>query len=284
MQRFNGRLAVITGGADGIGKALGHALARCAMRVALLDIRQEAAEATAAAIRAEGGDAQAFACDVTLTDSLQAAANAVQAKMGAVALLCANAGVGAAGGPLAARDSTIDWVLSVNQKGVLDTLRAFRPLVHDEGGPRHVMITASSASLVSPAASRLALYGGSKHCTMGMAEAAAVELAEEGIGTTILCPGLINTRIWDGARARPERFGGPRYQPEETGEMWRTRGMDVNWVAEEALAAIDRGDRYCAPVDAHSVDDFEARVAAIRAGFHRWQDRDTARWPDVGSA
>jgi NAD(P)-dependent dehydrogenase (short-subunit alcohol dehydrogenase family) len=281
LDKFSNRVAVITGGADGIGKALGVGLARLGMRVALLDIRADAANEAAKQI---GDAARGYACDVTQKASIEVAAAAVEADFGAVSLLCANAGVGAAGGPLAAKDANIDWVLSVNQKGALDTLRLFRPLMRDADGLRHVLITASSASLVAPAASRLALYAGSKHCTMGIAEAAAVELAEEGIGTTILCPGLINTRIWDGARARPEQFGGPRLLPEETGAMWRNNGMPVEWVIEEAIAAIDRGDRYCAPVDAHSVDDFEARVAAIRAGFHRWQDRDAVRWPEVGTA
>ncbi len=281
MERFRGRVAVITGGADGIGKALAQALVAVGVKVALLDIREDAVKQTATEL---GPLAYPFVCDVTVKASLEAAAAAVDAQLGTVSLICANAGVGAAGGPVSAKESTIDWVLSVNQKGIVDTIRSFRQLMRDENSPRHLLVTASSASLVSPAASRLALYGGSKHCTMGMAEAVAAELREEGIGTTILCPGLINTRIWDGARARPDHFGGPRLMPEETGDMWRAQGMPVEWVAEEALAAIDRGDRYCAPVDAHSVDDFEARVAAIRSGFHRWQDRDVARWPDIGAA
>lgn len=283
MQRFAGRNAVITGGADGIGKALGKAFVAAGLKVALLDIREDAVRAAASELSADGGEVRGYPCDVTLTRSIEAAAACVTADFGGIALLCANAGVGAAGGPLSISERAIDWVLSVNQKGVLDTLRAFFPLMDGEGGPRHVLVTASSASLVSPAASRLALYGASKHCTMGIAEAAAAELAEHGIGTTILCPGLINTRIWDGARARPDRFGGPRLQPEEAGEMWRQHGMDVDWVAECAVAAIDAGDRYCAPVDTHSVEQFEARVAAIRAGLRRWQDRDASRWPGLAT-
>jgi NAD(P)-dependent dehydrogenase (short-subunit alcohol dehydrogenase family) len=280
MDRFLNGVAVITGGADGIGKALGQAFVAAGIKVTLLDIREDAVKQTAADL---GPLARGFVCDVTIKPSIEAAAVAIEAEFGNISILCANAGVGAAGGPLAASDANIDWVLSVNQKAVLDTVRVFRPLMNDEDGPRHLLVTASSTSLVSPAAPMLALYGGSKHCTMGMAEALAAELAADGIGTTILCPGLINTRIWDGARARPDHFGGPRLMPEETGEMWRTKGMPVEWVAEEALAAIDCGDRYCAPVDAHSVNDFEARVAAIRSGFRRWQDRDVARWPEIGS-
>lgn len=281
MERFENRVAVVTGGADGIGKALAARLAAAGMKVALLDIRADAVQQTADQI---GKGARAYHCDVTSLESIEAAAKAVATEMGPVALLCANAGVGAAGGPLTARASAIDWVLSVNQKGVLDSLRAFRPMMSDPTGPRQVLVTASSASLLSPGAAGLALYAGSKHCTMGIAEAAAAELAEDGIATTILCPGLINTRIWDGARARPERFGGPRHAPEESGEYWRNNGMAVEWVAEMAIAAIDRKDRYCAPVDARNVEEFDARVAAIRAGMKLWQDRDTVRWPEAGAA
>ena len=279
MELYNGRVAAVTGGADGIGRALAEALAAAGMAVAILDVRGEAAQETAAAIIAAGGKAQAYVCDVTLYDQLEATAMAVKADLGAVSLLCVNAGVGAAGGMISASPKAIDWVFAVNVRGVIDTLRAFVPRMDDESGPRHVCFTASSASLTSPSGP-LALYAGSKHATIGVAEAAAAELETMGIGCTILCPGLINTRIWDGARARPEHFGGPRFMPEATGDHWRTTGMAVDWVAEEALKAIAANARYCAPIDAHSADDFEMRASAIRAGFALWQDRDRTRWPD----
>ncbi len=146
--------------------------------------------------------------------------------------------------------------------------------------PRAVCITASSASLSSPSAP-LTLYAGSKHATMGVAEAAAAELEAQGIAATILCPGLINTRIWDGARARPDHFGGPRYADDATGEHWRRNGLPVDWVGDVAVRAIAAGQRYCAPVEQAGIDAFEARTAAIRDGIVTWADRDRGRWPDA---
>jgi NAD(P)-dependent dehydrogenase (short-subunit alcohol dehydrogenase family) len=276
MHGYQGRVAVITGGADGIGRALGESLVAAGMRVALLDVRGDAAAQTASEI---GPMAKGYACDVTVKAELDAAARAVSADLGPVAILCANAGVGAGGGMLDASDNAIDWVFAVNLRGLIDSLRAFVPLMTEDDAPRNVCITASSASLSSPSGPTT-LYAGSKHATMGVAEAVAAELALKRIGTTILCPGLINTRIWDGARARPDHFGGPRHAAEETGDHWRQNGMAVDWVGDEAVKAILAGERYCAPLDTIGIDNFENRSAAIRSGIVRWADRDRMRWPD----
>jgi NAD(P)-dependent dehydrogenase (short-subunit alcohol dehydrogenase family) len=277
MDGYADRVAVVTGGADGIGLALGVALSKAGLRVALLDVRGEAAEASAEAL---GNGSRGYRCDVTLEADLTDTAKAVARDMGAVAILCANAGVGAAGGMLTAKQTAIDWVFAVNLHGLIGSLRAFVPLMTDADMPRAVCITASSASLSSPSAP-LTLYAGSKHATMGVAEAAAAELDVLGIATTILCPGLINTRIWDGARARPDHFGGPRHADEASGEHWRANGMPVDWVGEVAVEAIAAGQRYCAPVEQVGIDAFEARTAAIRDGIIAWADRDRSRWPDA---
>lgn len=268
MQRFAGRTAVVTGGADGIGLAMAHALAGVGMRMALLDIRTEAAEAAAAELRGAGGDAIGIGCDISDADSLASAAAAVAGRFGSIALLVANAGVGAAGGLLSASDANLAWVLSVNIHGTIATARQFVPLFDTaDAGPRHLLVTASAASLVPVQGPGLALYAAAKHCTMGIAEGLAAELEPQGIGTTILCPGLINTRIWDGARARPDRFGGARHADEAVGEHWRANGLPAAWVAEAALAAIAAGDRYCAPVEPHIRTLHDDRAAAIRAGM-----------------
>jgi NAD(P)-dependent dehydrogenase (short-subunit alcohol dehydrogenase family) len=276
MDGYAGRVAVVTGGADGIGLALGTALSAAGMRVALLDVRGEAAVASAEAL---GNGTRGYRCDVTLEADLTDTAKAVARDMGPVAILCANAGVGAGGGMMNARQTAIDWVFAVNLHGLIGSLRAFVPLMTEAGLPRAVCITASSASLSSPSAP-LTLYAGSKHATMGVAEAAAAELEAQGIATTILCPGLINTRIWDGARARPDHFGGPRHADEASGAHWRQNGMPVDWVGEVAVKAIAAGQRYCAPVDQVGVDAFETRTEAIRAGIVAWADRDRSCWPD----
>ncbi len=102
---------------------------------------------------------------------------------------------------------------------------------------------------------------------MGVAEALACEALSDGVGATIFCPAMLNTRIWDSARARPERFGGPLMQPEERGEPWRRHGMPVEWACKQAIAAAERGDLYCSPVFERNVAAFEERVNTVRASL-----------------
>lgn len=258
----------ITGGADGIGLGLARALGRRGARVALLDIRAEAAEEAAAALKAEGIAADAFACDVSDATSVGAAASAVAAHFdGSLNLIWANAGVGAGGTISSASMRALEWVAAVNIWGMIHTVRAFLPLLRAAEGLRHIGFTASSNTLGHIPAGPLGIYAASKWAALGIAEAVVGEVASEGIGATIFCPGLLDTRIWDGARARPERFGGAVHQPEEAGELWRTTGMPVDWACAEAIRAIDEGRLYACPVDGHSLEDFETRVTNVRAGL-----------------
>ena len=258
-----GTTAVITGGADGIGLALGRALTARGVRVALLDVRADAVREAATTL----ADAVGIVCDVTDAASVETAAGEARAALGGVNQLWVNAGVGIRGAISSASQNGIDWVYAVNAQGTINTVRYFLPLVEATDGFRHLGFTASSNTLGRIPAGPLAVYAASKWACLGIAEAVAGEAGAMGIGSTIFCPGLLNTRIWDGARARPDRFGGAVHQPEEAGEIWRTQGMSVDWACEEAIKAVEAGQPYCAPVDQHSLDDFEARVAAVRAGF-----------------
>lgn len=270
---FTGATCAITGAADGIGLGLARALGQRGARVALLDIRAEAAEAAAATLNAEGIAAEPFACDVSDAASVAAAAAAVAAHFGgSLNLVWANAGVGAGGTISSASLRAMEWVAAVNIWGTIHTMRAFLPLVRAAEGLRHVGFTASSNTLGHIPAGPLGVYAASKWAALGIAEAVAGEVAGEGIGATIFCPGLLDTRIWDGARARPERFGGAVHQPEEAGELWRTTGMPVAWACTEAIRAIDEGRLYACPVERRVRDDFEARVANVRAGIVVRQD------------
>jgi NAD(P)-dependent dehydrogenase (short-subunit alcohol dehydrogenase family) len=261
--KLSGTTAVITGGADGIGLALGRALASRGVRVALLDIREEAARDAAKTIP----DAIGFGCDISDAAATAAAAKEASGALGGINQLWVNAGVGIAGTISAAPQRGIDWVYAVNAQGSINTVRSFLPLVAATEGFRHIGFTASSNTLGRVPAGPLAVYAASKWATLGIAEAVAGEAGALGIGSTIFCPGLLNTRIWDGGRARPDRFGGAVHAPEETGEMWRQQGMSVDWACEEAIKAVEANQPYCAPVDQHSLDAFEERVAAVRSGF-----------------
>jgi NAD(P)-dependent dehydrogenase (short-subunit alcohol dehydrogenase family) len=267
MSKFKGVSAVITGGADGIGLGLGRALGKRGARIALLDIRADAVVAAATQLQSEGFEAIGVNCDVTESASLSRAAASVASQHGGAGLLWANAGVGSIGG-LTTIDSTyLDWVYAVNVKGTIDTVRAFWPLLLAATGTRHIGFTGSSNTLGHIPAGRLGLYAASKWATIGIAESVSAEAKALGMGASIFCPGLLDTRIWDGGRARPAQFGGPVYQPEAAGERWRTKGMSVEWACEAAVNAAEAGDFYCCPVDQHSLDDFDTRMANVRKGF-----------------
>jgi len=266
MSRFKGLNAVITGGADGIGAAYAAALARSGVNVAVLDVLEDKAQATADAVAAEGSQSIAVAADVTDRASLAQAAEQVAAWLGPVSLLIVNAGVGIGGGYVSASERAVDWLLNVNVLGPINTVRAFVPAMLEGQGARHVAFTASTASL-APLDEGLAAYGASKKAMAGLAEGVRAELAPKNIGVTTIYPGLVNTRIWDAARSRPERFGGPRHQPEEAGAYWRDEGMTVEHVAARAVAAIEANEPHCVVPDASTRSKFDETVAALNSGF-----------------
>ncbi len=230
-------IALVTGAGDGIGRALALRLAEH-HTVLAVDILEKTAIDVAQQICSEGGEAEAFACDISDRQGVQALAECVHHEHGVLTQLWAHAGVGLAGGLIGAREKNLDWLLSVNVSGTLNTLRAFVPEMLARPGERHVVVTASSASLRSVEAP-LAAYGASKHMSMGIAEGLRGELAESHVGVSVLCPGLTNTRIWNAGRARPERFGGPATVHAEVGKRWEEHGMSAESVAKEAILAVD---------------------------------------------
>lgn len=267
MSKFEGINAAITGGADGIGLGLARALGKRGARVALLDIREVAAKAAAEMLRSEGIEAIGLWCDVTDRASIEAAAAGVAKAFGSMGLLWANAGVGVQGQLTTVPAKHMDWVYAVNVKGMIDTVQSFWPHLLAAEGVRHLGFTGSSNTLGHIPDTPLGVYAASKWASIGVAESVSAQAMGLGMGATIFCPGLLDTRIWDGGRARPEQFGGPVYQPEEAGEFWRTKGMSVEWACEAAVAAAENGTLYCCPVDQHSLDDFETRMMNVRKGF-----------------
>ncbi len=272
LDRFKGRWAVVTGGGDGIGRALCHALGNCGINVAVQDIRAEAANAVAAEVSAKRVEARTLIFDVADTAALNGAAAAFCADIGAPALLFANAGVGIGTGILGAKPHHIDWVYGVNVMGLLHTLRAFVPAMQKgDASAKHVCVTASSISLATPEGP-FTIYGATKHAAIGIAEALRGELAGSAVGVTILCPGLTDTNIWNAGQARPERLGGPVVRAHKEGERWRANGLDPAWIAAEALKAIDANRPYVAPMHNAAARAFEKRVDGIRAGFVLQED------------
>jgi len=266
MSRFAGKTAVITGGGDGIGAAYALTLADAGVHVAVLDVLEDKAAETSRAVAERGVRSIPVHADVTDPASLAAAQEKVVNDLGPVALLIINAGVGIGGGYISASSRAVDWLLSVNVLGPINTARAFVPAMMETDGDRHLAFTASSACFAQ-LDSGLAAYGASKKAMAGLAEGIRAELAPHGIGVTTIYPGLVNTRIWDAARARPDKFGGPRHQPEEAGAHWQAEGMTVAHVAECAITAVETGDMHCVIPDERTRGSFEETFDLLRAGF-----------------
>ena len=266
LEAYRGRWAVVTGAGEGIGLALAQGLARIGMNIAVVDIRSEAAEAAAADLKSFGVESIAIACDVSDRESVEGCAERLVGEDILPSILWINAGVAVGAGVLDANPRTVEWVYGVNVLGAIWTAQAIVPLLLKAEGPRHVGITASTAS-VTPVRGPFTIYSASKQATAAVGEALAAELVPQGVGVTLLCPGLVNTGIWDAARARPERFGGARRLPDSIGERWRQAcGPEV--VVEPALASIAAGGGWrVVPTEDDTAEQFEARHETIRRGF-----------------
>src|SRR5579859_5082689 len=210
MQELHGRIAVVTGGGSGIGRALAHAFAGEGMHVIVADIEPDAAETVASELRSRSQDVRALAVHTDVGDpaSLQALAARAEHEFGHVNVLCNNAGVYLAGSLAEATREQWAWLLAVNLFGVIEGVRAFLPLLRRAGaGEAQIVNTASGAGL--SAAPGIGVYTTTKYAVVGFSESLRRDLAPEGIGVSVLCPGGVNTRIFDAARNRQAQFGGP---------------------------------------------------------------------------
>jgi len=207
MDELRGKVAVVTGGGSGIGRALCLAFAAEGMRVAVADVEQPAADAVRAEVEAAGGTAIAAAVDVSDRAAVRALADRVYAELGSCDVLCNNAGVLAFKRAQETLDSDWDWQLGVNLGGVVNGVQAFLPRMLSSGRGGHIVNTASIAGMSAGAgAAGLLAYSTSKFAVVGLSESLAADLKSDGIGVSVLCPGGVATRIADAGRNRPERF------------------------------------------------------------------------------
>jgi NAD(P)-dependent dehydrogenase (short-subunit alcohol dehydrogenase family) len=210
MDDLTGRVAVVTGGGSGIGRGIARVFGAEGMTVAVADIQAVSAAAVAADIESAGGRALAIGVDVTSVESLAAAAEEVVARAGGVNLLCANAGVLARVGALAGH-TIADWeyTLAVNVLGVVKTVNAFLPALRRSAPDAHIVTTASLGGLVSDVRAPIGAYVASKYACVGYSEMLRAELAGEGIGVSVLCPGVVDSNLTrTSAENRPRAFGG----------------------------------------------------------------------------
>jgi len=203
MENLSGRVAVVTGGASGIGRALAEKLGGEGMKVVLADVEPGALDATARDLRARGIETLAVATDVTKADQVQRLAEKTLEELGGVHVVCNNAGVFAGGLCWTQPVADYEWVLGVNMWGVIHGIRTFVPIMLERGEEGHIVNTASMAALTAnPYA---AAYHMSKHAVLALSEVLYHELRGLGakIGVSALCPEAVATKIDECERNRP---------------------------------------------------------------------------------
>src|ERR1700733_2921273 len=203
MENLRDKVAVITGGASGIGKAVAVRTAAEGMKLVLADIEEPALEATASALTAEGADVLAVVTDVSDASSVQALRDRALQHFGAVHLVHNNAGVGVGGPIWEVTEEEWRWILGVNLWGVVHGISAFVPVLLEQG-EGHVVNTASIAGLSSTPG--LGPYTATKHAVVAISESLFKDLRAAGapIGVSVLCPGFVQTGIAQSDRNRPD--------------------------------------------------------------------------------
>ena len=272
MQNFDGKTAVVTGGGSGIGRGISLGLAAEGMNVAVLDLNAEAAAGVADEIASKGGRALAIAVDVTSSEALAAAAVEVLASIGDVNLLCANAGVMLPLGPLSEKsESDWEYVFSVNVHGVVKTVDAFLPALR-AADDAHIVNTASLGGVLSVPQIPLGVYIASKYACVGYSECLRGELASEGIGVSVLCPGVVESELYQtSATQRPERFGGPQKVSMPSVDAGGSSAVAPTAMPAEALGPIVlraiRENRLHIFTHPDALPAVEKRFEGIRADF-----------------
>ena len=235
MENLTGKVAVVTGGASGIGRALCLAFAGEGANVVVADLDEAGMAETAAGVLRAGAKAVTVKTDVTRLASVQALAERAWKEWGGAHVLCNNAGVAVHGGLESASHSDWEWLIGVNLWGVIHGIEAFVPrmIAQKQGG--HIVNTASMAGLI--ASQGLGVYNTTKYAVVGLSETLQKDLRPYGIGVSVLCPMGVTTNIRQSARNRPAHLENPQSPPGSEVELIG-RSLAPEHVAERVLRAV----------------------------------------------
>jgi NAD(P)-dependent dehydrogenase (short-subunit alcohol dehydrogenase family) len=275
MQEFEGRVAVITGAASGIGRALTEKCIAEGMHVVMADIEESVLNTVSTELQSTTNNkVLPVVTNVALESALQNVLKEAVDNFGGVHLLFNNAGVGGGGNAWTATQSDWDWVMGVNLWSVIYGLRVFVPQMISQDTPCHIVNTASVAGLIG--GSTNALYSVTKHGVVALTENLYRDLHNENtqIGCSVLCPGFVNTNIFDSGRNRPDDLQNqmaptaPTPEDEQRIAMFKEvlkQGMQPEDIAEVVFDGI-RNDRLYVLSHDHFTDMIKLRADNITKG------------------
>ena len=281
MRDITGKVAFITGGASGMGLAMARSFAAAGMKVAIADVEQAALDRVKAEFDASTAEVITLRVDVTDRAAMEAAADATEAAFDKVHVLVNNAGVAVGGSLDQMSYEDWDWVMGVKLDGVVNGLQAFlqRIKAHGEGG--HVVNTASLAGHF--AIPGLGIYTATKYAVVGISETLRADLKQPNIGVSVLCPGVVNTNIFDSGRNRPSHLQGETdtaqmvpseelAEPEREQRMaeMMARALDPAVVGDMVLHSIQEDEFY---IFSHPEVEpmVSGRAAEVTDAFARWR-------------
>ncbi len=285
MQDLQGKTAFVTGGASGIGLGIVKRFVESGMKVVIADLRQDHIDEAVEYFesRRQGRNIHAIRLDVTDREAMVRAADEAEATFGNIHVVVNNAGVGIEGPLKEATYEDWDFGMGVNLGGVINGVQTFVPRIraHGEGG--HVVSTASLAGMITMP-SNMIMYVTAKAAVIAMMESLRTELAPEGVGVSVLCPGPIKSNIHQLNQNRPERFGAgkafaeaaDRLAQRQLSDLWmepeEVGDMVVDAVRNDKLYIITHGEwresaegRFKAILDAMPEVTNDELIASMRA-------------------
>ncbi|MCI4592321.1 SDR family NAD(P)-dependent oxidoreductase [Sphingobium sp. BYY-5] len=270
MTKVAGRTAFITGGGSGVALGQAKVFAQAGCKVAIADIRQDHLDEAMAWFEGRGHDVMAVKLDITDREAYARAADEVEAKLGPVELLFNTAGVSIFGPLQNATYDDWDWQLDVNLRGVINGIQTFVPRMIARGKGGHIVNTASMSAFV--ALKGTGIYCTSKMAIRGLTECLALDLTDQGIGVSMLCPGAVNTNIHEAVLTRPAHQQTTGYYGADPDVMAHLKrviavGMEPEMLARYVLEGVEADQLYILPYPEFrgTLEDIHARVMVALA-------------------
>jgi NAD(P)-dependent dehydrogenase (short-subunit alcohol dehydrogenase family) len=249
MKDIAGKVAFITGGASGLGFGMAQAFCAAGMQVSIADIRQDHLDQSVEHFTRSGKRQSVHPIRVDVTDrkAMAEAADETERVFGKVHLVCNNAGINLFNDIAAATYDDWDWVLGVNLGGVVNGVHTFIPRIRKHGEGGHIVNTASMASFIS--GPNAGIYTTAKFAVRGLSEALRFSLEPLGIHVSVVCPGLVDSAIYESDRIRPAHLAStsgpsdPQFMA-RLADLHHHAGMPPLEAGERVLRAIRRNQFY----------------------------------------